>query len=92
MGSRGLSFRCEDPFFVYCKRHFCPGCGQRLTRRTVSETVQSDSPAARNYDFELADTTVRGEVKFMHVEFFCSACQRQYTVRELKAKKHSSKR
>lgn len=84
MKIKGYSFKCENPFFVYLKKHFCPRCGNRLIRKKVSQVVHSDSEAAKNYDFEVADITVRGNMKFNHIEFFCPDCQKFYTVKEIK--------
>lgn len=85
MKNSGLSFQCESPFFVYFKRHNCPNCENKLVRQKVSEIVHSDSPEASGYDFEIADISCRGNVQFTHIEFFCSSCQRNFTVKELKA-------
>ena len=75
MKIKGYSFKCETPFFVYFKKHFCPCCGNRLIRQKVSEIVHSDSEEAKNHDFEVADSTVKGNMKFTHIEFFCPVCQ-----------------
>lgn len=84
MNIKGYSFKCEKPFFVYFRKHFCPRCGARLVRQKVSEIIHSDSAEAKNYDFEVADTTIRGNMKFTHIEFFCPGCQRNYTVRDIR--------
>lgn len=88
METKGYSFKCDNIFFVYFKKHNCPHCGQRLLRKKVSKIVNSESEEAKNYDFEVADLTVKGNMKFTHVEFFCSACQKQYTVKEIKNKSY----
>lgn len=84
MKNKGWSFRCQNPFFVYFKKHDCPYCGQRLIRKKVSCIVHSDSEEAQNYDFEVADISVKSNMKFTHIEFYCSECQKQYTVSEAK--------
>ena len=84
MKNKGYSFRCENPFFVYFKKHYCPYCGHRLVRKKVTKNIHSDSEEACNYSFEAADITVKGNMKFTHIEFFCSVCQKQYTVKETK--------
>lgn len=86
MKIKGYSFKCENVFFVYFKKHYCPSCGNKLTRKRVSVIVNSDSAEARNYDFEVVDTVVKGNVKFTHIEFFCPVCQRYYKVKEIKGK------
>ena len=84
MNINGYRFHCESPFFVYFKKHFCPDCGNQLMRQKVSKIVYSDSEEAKNYDFEVCDFAVRGNMKFTHIEFFCPVCQRYFTVREIK--------
>ena len=84
MKIKGYSFKCESPFFVYCKKHYCPCCGQPLIRKKVSKIVHSDSDEAKNYDFDIADNIVKGYAQFTHIEFFCSVCKKQYTVKEIK--------
>ena len=84
MKIRGHSFKCENPFFVYFKKHYCPHCGQKLIRKKISQIIHSDSEEAKDYDFEVADITVKGNMKFTHMEFFCSVCQKQYLVKETK--------
>ena len=90
MKIKGYRFNCENPFFVYFKKHYCPCCGNRLVRQKVSEVIHSDSEEAKNYDFEVADITVKGNMKFTHIEFFCSGCQRNYTVKEIKGGRYDS--
>ncbi len=84
MKIKGYSFTCESPIFVYFKRHYCPICGQKLLRKKVSKVVHSDSEEAKDYNFEIADNYVKGNVRFSHIEFFCSACQKYYPVKEAK--------
>lgn len=84
MKIKGYRFTCERPFFVYFKRHYCPICGQILLRKKVSKVVHSDSEEAKDYNFEIADNYVKGNVRFSHIEFFCPACQKYYTVKEAK--------
>lgn len=84
MKIKGYSFTCDSPFFVYFKKHYCPDCDNQLLREKVIEFVHSDSEEAKNYDFDIADTTVKGYVKFSHIEFLCPVCEKNYTVREAK--------
>lgn len=81
---KGYRFQCESPIFVYFRKHYCPCCGERLLRQKVSRIVHSDSPEAKDYDFEIADITVKGNVKFTHIAFHCPICRKNYSVRELK--------
>ena len=84
MKIKGYSFKCANPFFVYFKKHYCPGCNNRLLRQKVSKIIHSDSEEAKNYDFEVADITVKGNMKFTHIEFHCPSCQRNYSIKETK--------
>ena len=84
MKIKGYSFKCENMFFVYLKKHYCPQCGSKLLRQKVSRIINSNSKKAKNYDFEVADITVKGNMKFTHIEFHCSVCQKYYTVKEIK--------
>ena len=86
MKIKGYSFKCENPFFVYFKKHYCPCCGNRLVRQKVSKVIHSDSEEAKNYDFEVADITVKGNMKFTHIVLSCDACKKTFTVKELKRK------
>jgi len=80
----GYRFICENPFFVYFRKHQCPNCDNKLLRKKVSVIVNSESPEAKNYDFEIADITCKGDVKFTHIEFYCNQCNKYYTVKEIK--------
>ena len=84
MKLKGYSFKCEKPFFVYFKKHYCPVCNNRLLLQRVSKIIHSDSEEAKNYDFEAGDINVKGNMKFTHIEFICPVCQRNYTVNEIK--------
>ncbi|MBR2410596.1 MAG: hypothetical protein IKB08_02610 [Clostridia bacterium] len=81
---KGYSFKCESPFFVFFKKHYCPKCNGRLLRSKVSEIINSESEEAANFNFEAAGITVKGNMKFTHIEFFCADCQKYYTVKETK--------
>ena len=48
----------------------------------MSQIINSDSEEAKNYNFEIADNLVKGNVKFTHIEFLCPVCQKYYTVNE----------
>jgi hypothetical protein len=43
MKIRGYSFKCEDPFFVYFKKHYCPYCGQKLIRKKESQIIHYEN-------------------------------------------------
>ena len=92
MKIKGYKFHCESPFFVYFKKHYCPNCGGKLLREKVSQIIHSDSEEAKNYDFEVADITVKGNMKFTHIGFHCPVCQKHYSVKETKENDFLSER
>ena len=84
MKIKGYSFKCENPFFVYFKKHYCPCCGNRLMRQKVSEVIHSDSEEAKNYDFsDSGDTYLVGNIKFITYYFECTDCNTIYSNKEL---------
>ena len=82
----GYSFKIEN-IFQLLKKHYCPVCSTVLSKRKVSEIVNSESPEVKNYDFEVADTFVKGDMKFTHIELYCNQCNKYYTIREAKKNK-----
>lgn len=73
-----------NPFFIHCKKHFCPKCGKKLELRYVSKIVNSKSSEAKNYDFFVGDTFFVGDVEFRTRYFFCNACQSSISFRDIK--------
>ena len=84
---RGYSFQCEHIFYMLFKKYYCPACGNKLTKKTVSQVINSESPLAKRYDFEVADITVKGDMNFVHIELYCSHCNKYYTAKEAKNNK-----
>ena len=80
----GHSFKCEKPFYVFFKKHYCPHCKNKLTRKTVSEIINSETADKTKYDFDVAEITVKGNMKFTHIEFYCNQCDKYYTIKEAK--------
>ena len=64
-----------------------PNCGNKLLRKKVSEVINSESPEAKKYDFEVADVTVKGDMKFIHVELYCNQCNKYYTIKKARKNK-----
>ena len=64
-----------------------PNCGNKLLRKKVSEVINAESPEAKKYDFEVADVTVKGDMKFIHVELYCNQCNKYYTIKEARSNK-----
>ena len=56
-------------------------------QRKVSEIVNSESQKSKNYDFEVTDITVKGNMKFTHIELYCNQCNKYYTIKEAKKNK-----
>ena len=84
----GYSFKCEHFFYTFLKKHHCPNCGNKLLRKNVSTVINSESPEAKDYDFEVADITVKGDMKFTHIELYCNQCNKYYTIKEAKNNKY----
>ena len=83
---KGYSFTIEN-IFQLLKKHYCPVCNTELSKRKVSEIVNSESPEAKNYDFDVADTFIKGDMKFTHIELYCNQCNKYYTIKEAKKNK-----
>ena len=83
---KGYSFRIENIFQMF-KKHYCPVCSDELSKRKVSEIVNSESLEAKNYDFDVADTFIKGNMKFTHIELYCNQCNKYYTIKEAKKNK-----
>ena len=83
---KGYSFKIENIFQIF-KKHYCPVCSTVLSKRKVSKIVNSESPESENYDFEVADVFVKGDMKFTHIELYCNQCNKYYTIKEAKKNK-----
>ena len=83
---KGYSFKIENIFQMF-KKHYCPVCIAALSKRKVSEIINSESPEAKNHDFCVADTFVKGDMKFIHIELYCNQCNKYYTIKESKKNK-----
>lgn len=80
----GYNFKCEHLFYTFLKKHNCPNCGNKLLRKKGAAVINSESPEAKDYDYEVADITVKGDMKFTHIEFYCNQCHKYYTVKQAK--------
>ena len=72
-----------NPFYVHCKKHFCPKCGKKLELRYISKIVNSKSPEAKYYDFSVGDTFFVGDVEFRTQYFFCNTCQSSISFQDI---------
>lgn len=73
-----------NPFYVHCKKHYCPKCGKRLELRSSSQVVNSKSEEAKNFDFSVGDTFYVGDVEFRTRYFHCTECKMDISVKEMK--------
>ena len=80
---RGFS-RTKNNIFYFRKDHFCPDCGTRLEKVSVSKVVNSRSPEAKDFDFSIGDDYAEGDVKFTWDELECPSCKKHLTVNEMK--------
>ncbi len=73
-----------NPFYVHWKKHACPRCGAKLKTAYDSVVVNSDSPEAKNYDFSVGDTYLKGDVEFRMSFFRCPECGFEIAFDEMK--------
>lgn len=71
--------------YMRLKKHSCPDCGGATFLRKVKRKVKSNSKRAKDYNFNVGDTTLSGTVKFIWYEFKCKNCGNQYTEAQMKA-------
>ncbi len=74
----------ESLIFVYLKKHKCPKCTTTMKVEKESVVVNSNSPEAKNYDFNNFDSYFSGDVKFIHDVFICPECGNKVSVKEMK--------
>lgn len=83
---RAIKYICNaNPFYVYCKKHFCPNCGGKVKLRYNSEIINSKSPEAKDYDFSAGDTFFIGDVEFRTRCFYCPKCSIDISFEQMKA-------
>ena len=74
-----------NDILYFRKDHFCPNCGTKLEKSTVSKIVNSNSPEANDFDFSMASGTyAMGDIRFTWDEFECPNCKKHLTVNEMK--------
>lgn len=74
----------NDIFYTMFKKHYCPQCGKLLKPVKVSKIVNSESPEAKNFDFNLGDSFMVGDVEFIWKEFRCPDCKRIISIDEMR--------
>ncbi len=80
----GRQYFNNDIKYVSMTKHKCPHCANILKTVKVSKVVNSNSPEAKDFDFDFSDITIKGDVKFIWKEFECPDCRAHFTVDELK--------
>lgn len=81
---KGKKIVNNDLIYTHFKKHYCPHCMVRLNRVKCSKIVNSKSIESKNYNFQLGDVYMCGDVKFIWTEFQCPKCKHQITVDEMK--------
>ena len=76
--------RIKNDMRYFRKDHFCPSCGNQISKVSVSKVVNSNSPEAENYDFRVGRMRVVGDVQFTWDEFECQSCKKHFSVDEVK--------
>lgn len=71
-------------FIQYLKKHYCPVCGTKLSRKKVSKIVNSNSPEAKNYDFTLGNSFMTGDVEFIWKVLYCPSCGKEISASEMR--------
>lgn len=74
----------KSPIYVSFKKHYCPDCNEILEKIRISKIVNSSSKEAENFDFQMGDTYMVGNVKFIWTAFRCPVCGRQFSVVEMR--------
>lgn len=80
----GIKYFNHDVFYTTLKKHYCPKCRTKLERVKKSKVVNAKSPEAKNFDFNLGNSFLAGNVKFIWTEFQCPTCKRTFSIREMK--------
>ncbi len=80
----GIKYFNNSVIYTRFKKHYCPICKTKLKVIKKSEIVNSESPEAKRFDFQIGDTWVSGDVKFIWNEFYCPVCKKQIPIDELK--------
>ena len=91
MRIHGIKREWTRPFWVRCKKHYCPSCMNLLTTTKVSKVVNSNSEEAKDYDFSCVDTYMTGNIKFIRTEFLCAACGKTYSQQEIRENEKKAK-
>jgi hypothetical protein len=81
---KNKSFILDSPIFVFKKTHKCPNCGQNIVPKKIKKVVNSKSLEAKNFDFSIGDSFLIGDVEFNYYVFYCSCCNKEHEIKEIK--------
>jgi len=87
----GVKREWSRPFWVRFKKHYCPSCMGLLTSTKASKIINSNSEEAKDYDFSSGDTYLIGNIKFIWTEFLCAACDKTYSLQEIRENEKKAK-
>ena len=75
-----------DGYFYLKKPHFCPKCKTQLEPITVTKTLRTSSPEAKDFNFSSAGGNMHlGKyAKYSWKELKCPACNHQLRIEEMK--------
>lgn len=84
----------DSPFFVHFKQHLCPFCKSEMIVKRVKRVVNYKSHEAQEFDFSFAggDGAMFGDVEFSFEAFFCPACEKAISIKEMKAYERRAKK
>lgn len=82
MKTDGIKRELSHPIFCM-KKHYCPYCNEKLEKTKTETIVNSKSEEAKNYDFSNGDGFLVGNIKFIRTVFWCSKCDKSYSIEEL---------
>lgn len=67
-------------FYTHLKKHYCPECGKRVQTRYMDESINSDSPEAKEYDFP----DIGDGIKLRTIYFYCTDCRKEISFNDMK--------
>lgn len=85
----------NSPFYVHWKKHYCKLCNGELTVKRIKKTVNSKSPEAKDFDFSFSGGDggfMFGDVEFSFEIFYCSNCDNEISIKEMKKYEREQKR
>jgi len=80
----GVIVRYNCSLYFLFKKHYCHECQSTYVRKKREKIVHSESKEAKNYDFQVVDTGLYGNIKFVTYYFECPKCETIYEIEELK--------